>query len=191
MSCPSVPNSDYFEESVVNMDDLIMQKSVVNLTMLSTMPVFEQRILKNLLFVLCRVQLNGITPVQWVIVSASPTCHYIGHWGDLAVHREPDKTIQGVFSILAPPDSIIAYGFITKLLPVFVYTLQLGAHYHHCWHSSERSGHSESLLSGYHLVSCDYFVKPHSRKKAYLKPFLGTIFHNILKYPIEVLMQME
>lgn len=26
MSCPSVPNSDYFEESVINMDDLIMQK---------------------------------------------------------------------------------------------------------------------------------------------------------------------
>lgn len=31
MSCPSVPNSDHFEESVVNMGDLIMQKSVVNL----------------------------------------------------------------------------------------------------------------------------------------------------------------
>jgi hypothetical protein len=59
MSCPSVPNSDYFEESVVNMDELIMQKSVRNLTMLSTMPVLEQRILKKL--AICIVQ--GST--QW------------------------------------------------------------------------------------------------------------------------------
>lgn len=123
--------------------------------------------LQILSFVLCRVQLNGITPVQWNIVSTSPTCHCSRHWGDLAVHREPDQTIQGIFSIRAPPDSITAHGLTTKLLPVFVYPLQLGAHYHHCWHSSECYGHSKFLLSGYHLLSVDDFVNPPQEDKIF------------------------